>query len=157
MPYDEIEVSVGMMIEGTKWTGAVLRANYGGGYGDIALVDNAAGLYIWTLKQAQLPGDLAISPIDAQSRLEYYIDFFQEHTTGVTEIFIITYRGKSYHASFMNPDIDVSRVVFKIGSPEWYTGGGLKIKQRKLVGETYNFDGSLPALMTGGGTFSFIP
>lgn len=143
MPYDEIEVSVGMMIEGTKWTGDTLRVDFGGGFGAAALVGPAHGLYLWTLKQAQLPGDSDLVPINAQSRLDYYLNFFKDHTTGATEIFIIEWRGKKYHASFVENDMDVARAAFKIGMPEWYTGGGLKIRQRKLEGVVYADDGSI--------------
>ena len=141
--YDELEVSVGMMIEGTKWTGPVLRANFGEGYGAAALVGNAAGLHLWTLKQAQLPGDASLVPIDSKSRFDYYWDFYVAHTTGTTEIFIIEWRGKKYHASFVDPDMDVQRAAFKIGSPDWSTGGGWKIRQRRVAGFTYNSDGSI--------------
>src|SRR6476620_8146366 len=108
MPYDTLDTT-GMKIEQVMTAFPVLRANYGGGYGDIALVDNAAGLHMWTLKNATLPGSSSVAPINAQSRLDYYLDFFKEHTTGTTEIFIIEWRGKSYHASFVDPDMDVSQ------------------------------------------------
>jgi hypothetical protein len=139
--------TTGMQIEEAKWTGMVLRSNYGGGYGDIALVDSAAGLHMWTLKRSTLPGNPSIAPIVAaastQSRLDYYWDFFKEHTTGANEIFIISWRGKKYHASFAEPSMSVSKIAFKLFDPEIYSGGGLQIKQRRVVGFTYSADGSL--------------
>lgn len=142
MPYDELDTS-GLKIEGVKWAGATLRANFGEGYGAAALVGNAAGLHEWTLRRSTLPGDSSIVPIDAKSRLDYYLDFFKEHTTGTTEIFIITWRGKKYHASFADPDMDVAQVTFRLYDPEIYQGGGLKIKQRRVAGTGYSSDGSI--------------
>jgi hypothetical protein len=142
-----------MKIETVKWTGTVLRANYGGGYGDIAVIDNAAGLHMWTLKNATLPGSSSIAPIDAKSRLDYYLDFFREHTTGATEVFILEWRGESYHASFADPDMDVTQVAFGLMDSEMYSGSGLKIKQRRVSGAIYETDGSVdttpPSIPTG--------
>lgn len=141
--YDEID-TYGMQIETTQWAGSVLRASYGGGYGDIALVDNAAGLHLWTMRRGNMPAEAGVLEVGGTTRFDYYWDFFKDHTTGATEIFIIAYRGKKYHASFVDPSMDATKLSFKLFAPEWYSSGGVKIKQRRVQGFSYDVDGSIP-------------
>jgi hypothetical protein len=136
MPIVELDLE-GMNIDSVKWGGSVLRANFGDGYGDAAVVGLASGLHTWALSSGCLPDDEVWGTIEGVSRFAYYWDFFKSHTTGETEIFIIEWRGGKYHASFV--DTEMSAEVFTAD----LFSGGVQVKQRRITGSGYNADGSI--------------
>jgi hypothetical protein len=142
MPYDTLSLE-GINVDSVNWRGDVLRANYGNGYGDSVLVGNAAGLHMWELSDGgvspdRTTGDASGSEIDSVSRFEYYWEFFKDHTTGTTEIFILEWRNKFWHASFAEPEIGAEQMTYDL-----FTISGVKVRQRRVVGFTYNTDGSI--------------
>jgi hypothetical protein len=78
------------------------------------------------------------SVIDGQARFDYYWNFFKERMAEGDGIFVIDFRGKKYHASFVDTKISMEVFTFDL------FGGGVAIRQRKVSGTTYNADGSLP-------------
>jgi hypothetical protein len=150
--YDTISLE-GINVDSIDWDGPVLRANYGSGYGDSVLVGNAAGLLMWELSDGgvspdRTTGDASGSEIDSVSRFEYYWEFFKEHTTGTTEIFILEWRNKFWHASFADTRISAEQMTYDL-----FGISGVKVRQRKVRGFTYNDDGSIettpPSVPTG--------
>lgn len=142
MPYDTLSLE-GINVDSVNWRGDVLRANYGNGYGDSVLVGNAAGLHMWELSDGgvspdRTTGDASGSEIDSVSRFEYYWEFFKDHTTGTTEIFILEWRNKFWHASFAEPEIGAEQMTYDL-----FTISGVKVRQRRVVGVGYNDDGSI--------------
>ena len=91
--------------------------------------------------------DLDMLTIDGVSRFEYYWEFFKRHTTGDNDIFVIDWRERFWHASFVDPGISVSKFKNQL----IYESTGIKIMQRRVLGETYEADGSLPIEFIDGG------
>jgi hypothetical protein len=137
MPYEELDLT-GMDFDTVEREFAVLKANFGEGYGAGALVGSSAGLHHWTLSSGCLPADDDRgSPIDGQPRFDYYWDFFQARMAEADGIFIIDFRGKKYHASFVDTKISMDVFTFDL------FGGGVAIRQRRVAGITYESDGSV--------------
>lgn len=126
----------GMNIDSVAWRGARLRADFGGGYGAFAVVDDAHGLHRWAISAGALP-DNADHLIDGVSRFEYYYEFFKAHTTGAEEVFEIAWRGQTWHACFVEDEAS-----FEAFTSDLYAGG-VEIRQRKVAGYLYNADGSV--------------
>lgn len=119
-----------------------LRADYGGGYQDAAIVAGTGGLHRWMLSSGCLPGDVDYgSLIEGQPRFDYYFDFFKRHTTGEDDVFIIVFREKTYHVGFV--ETEISFEVFTID----LFAGGVEIEQRRVDGYSYNSDGSMIVLV----------
>src|SRR5436190_5172770 len=137
--FDVLDMT-GMRLENVGWVGAVLRANFGRGFGAQANPGGPEGLHKWFLHSGGVWPDFPDwgLTIEGQNRFAYYWDFFKEHTTGATEIFIIEWRDAFYHASFAEPEISVD----KFKNILLYEGG-LAINQRRIVGGVYNEDGSI--------------
>lgn len=137
--YDEINLT-GMDIDNVDWGGSRLRVSFGHGYGAFALTGNAAGLHRWKISSGGVLPDRDEAdylPIDGVSRFDYYYNFFKDHTTGAEEIFIVTWRGKSYHACFVEASQSYERFTDDLFN------GGVEIMQRRVQGVTYLDDGSL--------------
>jgi hypothetical protein len=139
-----------MDINTVDWTGSRLRVSFGHGYGAFALTGNPAGLHKWKISDSGVLPDrdsADYGPIDGVSRFDYYYNFFKDHTTGAEEIFIITWRGKSYHACFSDPTQTYQRFTEDLFS------GGVDIQQRRVAGFPYEGDGSVdttpPSVPTG--------
>lgn len=137
MPYATLDLT-GMDIDHVRRAFSILKAKYGGGYQDAAIVDSTAGLHLWTLSAGVLPdhssyGDL----INSLPRFQYYWNFFQARMAEGNGVFIMPFRSKNYHASFVDPFIEAD--VFTID----LFGGGVQIEQRRVVGATYASDGSI--------------
>jgi hypothetical protein len=139
MPYAELDLT-GMDFDSVDFEVAVLKANFGEGYGAGALVGSSAGLHKWKLSSGALPGDASYgSLIDGEARFDYYWDFFKARMAEGNGIFIVDFRGKKYHASFVEP-----RLSFEVFTYDLF-GGGIEIEQRRVSGVVYESDGSVDA------------
>lgn len=138
----EILDLTGMDIDTVSRRFPMLKADYGGGYGDAANVVGITGLHRWTISSGCLPGDVSYgSLIDSQPRLDYYWDFFKRHTTGEDDVFIFQWRGFTYHAGFVETEISFDRFT------EDLFAGEVEIEQRRVDGFDYNDDGSMDVLV----------
>lgn len=128
-----------MNLDEVTWTAPELIAEYGEGYEDGVLVGSAAGLHNWVLSAGVLPDadDAEYLPIEAQSRFAYYFDFFKARKAEGNGVFIIEFRDLLYHASFVGPSVS-----YEIFTSILYAGG-VEIRQRRVVGESYEADGSI--------------
>jgi hypothetical protein len=139
MSYDTLDMT-GMNFDAVKRRFAVLKANFGEGYQAGALVGSAAGTHSWTLSAGVLPDASSYGNlISGDPRFKYYWDFFADHVSNGNEPFIVEFRGKNYHAGFV--DTEISMEVFTAD----LFGGGVEIEQRRIAGFTYDTDGSIPA------------
>lgn len=129
---------VGLEIDSVSWQAPRLTANFGDGYGATALVGSSAGLHRWSLSSGCLmDADNYGNFIGGKPRFQYYLDFIQEHLT-TKDVFEISFRGKRYHASFVNNNFDAEMLTYDLFSTE-----GVEIKQRRVEGIVYNADGSI--------------
>jgi hypothetical protein len=147
MPYEELDLT-GMDFDTAEREFSVLKASFGEGYGAGALVGSSAGLHLWALSSGALPGDVAYgSLIDGQARFDYYWDFFKARMAEGDGIFVIDFRGKKYHASFVETKMSAEVFTFDL------FGGGVQVRQRRVPGFVYNADGSVdltpPSVPTG--------
>jgi len=128
----------GMEIEDFDWEGEVLEVSFGAGYGATAVL-NTPGLHQWRIFSGCLPGDAAYENlINSKPRWDYYFDFFVDHTTGPTRIFEINFRGKRYHASFVDKKISAQMFTYDL-----FGECTLAIQQRRVAGIQYFADGSI--------------
>jgi hypothetical protein len=129
---------VGLEIDSVGWKGAKLEAKFGAGYGSSAVVA-PAGLHTWSLSSGLLPDEEAYGRlIEDLPRFQYYLGFFQEHTTGGRDVFEIEFRGRRYHASFVDAEISAEMLTIDLFSTE-----GVQVRQRKVPGIQYFEDGSI--------------
>lgn len=141
MPLATLDLT-GMRIEEVSWAGSRLRTEYGDGYGDMAVVGAVGGLHRWVLHSGGIWPDVTTHglTIGGLARFAYYWEFFKTHTTGGTDIFILPFRSKNYHASFVDASMSAERLRKTLDLYE----AGVKIRQRRIVGQSYNADGSIP-------------
>jgi hypothetical protein len=138
MPYEELDLT-GMDFDTAEREFSVLKASFGEGYGAGALAGSSAGLHHWALSSTLLPADDDRGiPINGQPWFDYYWDFYQARMAEGNGIFIVGFRGKQYHASFVDRKISMDVFTYDL------FGGGVAIRQRRVSGVTYNDDGSLP-------------
>ncbi|MBV9214823.1 MAG: hypothetical protein JO053_01495 [Acidobacteria bacterium] len=144
----ELDLS-GLEIESYSWQGDRLRVKYGGGYGDAAVVGPAHGLWGWTVVSDCLPDAAGYNNlVGGLPRMQYYQQFIRDHITGDTEIFIIDFRGKKFHASFVENSITGAMHSYDVFGME-----GVQIEMRRIPGASYNSDGSIGTSgLTLGGT-----
>ncbi|MEO8647990.1 MAG: fibronectin type III domain-containing protein [Acidobacteriota bacterium] len=136
MAYEELDLA-GMNIDSVRRRFSVLKASFGDGYELGARVGAAAGTHRWSLSSGCLPGDGQYGNlIDLQPRFDYYWDFFQRHVANGNAVFVVEFRGKKYHAAFI--DTEISAEVFTAD----LFGGGVEIEQRRVFGAMYFTDGS---------------
>jgi hypothetical protein len=138
----EILRLTGMDIDTVERDFPTLKADFGGGLGDAAKLTANGGLHRWAISSGCLPGDDAYgSLIEGTNRFDYYFDFFKTHTIGADEIFVFVFRGKTYHAGFVENGIDFERFTDDLFA------GGVEIEQRRVEGFAYNADGSMDVLV----------
>jgi hypothetical protein len=141
---------VGLEIDDVSRRSERLTANFGGGYGATALVGSPGGLHTWRLSSGALPDDASYGYlINGLPRFEYYWEFFTTHTT-TRDVFEIEFRGKRYHASFVQDEQTASMYSIDLFSME-----GVEIRQRKVKGIRYWSDGSIFDLDSLPGMFSW--
>lgn len=137
--FDELDLTR-MDIDTVAWTGSTLVASFGNGYGARAVVGDVSGLHQWVISSTVLADHANYNDdINGVPTFEYYWEFFKTHTTGTTDIFIIEFRGKQYHASFADPTMTAEMMTIDLFS----VGNGLAITQRRVQGVIYNADGSI--------------
>jgi hypothetical protein len=121
----------GMNIDSVERSFSVLKANYGDGYGDGTLVGDSGGTQRWVLSAGVLPDSEELgSLIEGLPRMKYYWNFFQARMAEGDGLFVITFRGQSYLASFV--DTKISAEVFTSD----LFAGGVEVRQRRLAGLT---------------------
>lgn len=143
LDYDEIDLT-GLEIDSVEWSASVLMSNYGDGYGDQAVVGSVNGLLRWKLSSGAWPDATSYGNlVNGLPRFQYYWEFFRSHTTGIQRIFVIEFRGKKYHADFVDTKINADMFTIDL------FGGGVDIKQRRVSGFLYNDDGSIDTVPPG--------
>lgn len=137
MPFETLSLE-GMNIDSVEWSISELTADYGEGYGDAVLTGAAAGLHRWALSAGVLPDDADYgSLISGDPRFEYYFSFFKARKAEGDGVFIVEWRGLNWHASFVGPSISFEQFTSDLFA------GGVEIRQRRVVGESYEADGSI--------------
>lgn len=137
MPLETLNLNV-IDIDSVRRTFEVLEADLGSGYHEGVNIGADGGMHEWALSSGCLPDDDEISPIGSDSRFAYLWDFYQARMEEGNGPFIIEFRGKNYHAGFADPAIEMERFTNDLFA------GGLRVKQRRILGETYDTDGSIP-------------
>lgn len=137
--FDELITGDTMNIDAVPWSGDRLRARFRGGFGASSSVGPASGLYRWMLSSTLLADSATYNdPVAGVPSFQYYEDFIKEHITGSTDIFWIEYRGKKYHASFVENGWSPERLTNDL-----FAVDGIEIEQRRVEGVIYNDDGSI--------------
>lgn len=127
---------VGINIDETVRRFAVLRAQFGEGYGAGALVGSANGTHRWTLSAGVWPDDEDYGNlIEGMPRMEYYWSFFCEHVANGNRPFLIEWRGRKYFASFENVEQSVEVFTSDLFA------GNMVISQRRVAGFYEGTDG----------------
>lgn len=136
--FEELSL-VGLEINTVSWRGERLSVDYGSGFGDEAATGTESGLWGWELSAEVLTDDDSYNDlIDGVPSAQYYFDFFKSHTTGTTSIFRIEFRGKYYHASFVEPEW-----MGEMHTIDLFSMDGVAIKMRRVRGHAYDSDGAV--------------
>lgn len=136
--FEELSL-VGLEIGPVSWRGERLSADYGSGYGDEAATGAESGLWGWELSSEALPDAQDYgNMINGMTRFAYYTDFIRRHTTGETAIFRIEFRGKYYHASFVEPEW-----AGEMHTIDLFSMDGVAVKMRRVRGHAYDSDGAV--------------
>ncbi|MCA1615053.1 MAG: hypothetical protein LC795_15655 [Acidobacteria bacterium] len=128
----------GFLFEGTTIRGETLRASYGSGYGEGAVIGNPEGLRSWKVRVGALPNVEGENTVNAgehglQTRFKYLFDFFVRHNVqNARKPFWVRdpVDGRDYLAEIDADEMDfrmLSRVVMSTG---------LTLKQRRVFGQT---------------------
>lgn len=116
----------------------VLRAEYGEGYEDGVLVGSSAGLHEWQLTASVLVDHASYNdPVNSLPSFQYYWNFFQARQAEGNGVFIIAWRSLNYHACFADNYIEAEVFTSDLFA------SGVRIRQRRVVGELYESDGSI--------------
>lgn len=125
-------------IKSMEWSGSVLRARFGDGFFDQALVGSSAGLHKFALFSGVLPDtQLNLPLITSKPWFTYIYEFFQSHT--VDEVpFILSWNSKNWTVMFSETKIAMEQ--FRNG----LYSTGIPIEQVRIRGFTsYASDGSI--------------
>jgi len=129
--YEELDLS-GLEIDGYQFGMNRLRANFGRGYGASASNGHANGLWNWSLSSQVVADDADYNDqIDGVPSFEYYYNFFKEHTTGSSDVFVIEWRGHKYLAEFVD-----SGFGGEMHTIDLFSIDGIEIRQRRVTGFT---------------------
>ncbi len=133
-------ITEGFLFEGVAIRGENLRASYGSGYGEGAVVGNPEGLRTWKMKIGALPNVEGENLLNAgaqglQTRAEYLWKFYVRHNVNnAHKPFWVRLSApdgeRDYLAEIAEEELDLrmlSRLVYSTG---------LTIKQRRVFGQT---------------------
>lgn len=139
-PFGDQLSLVGMEISDISLKVERLKADFGQGYGASATVGSGSGLWGWQIESDALPDSTDYGNlISGLPRFQYYEKFYRDHTEGdSSEVFIVDFRGKKYHACF-----DTDSIAGSMHTYDLFSLSGVSLKMRRLPGVIYNDDGSI--------------
>ena len=143
---------------------SILRADYGDGYADTALVGMPGGVKAFTAVAGLWSDDEFYGTIGGQAWMAYYYDFLSARLAAGNEPFIIFWRSK-----FWLVDLDEPRFALealKSFNSDMFVPAAIRLNLRRVRGVEFAADGSLAGLvkpevpsgltLTLTGAFSFI-
>lgn len=139
LDYDELNLT-GMDIAPVSLRVERLTARFGSGYRAAAAVGPASGLWGWEIGSECLPDDADYQNlIESKPRFQYYEEFYRDHTVGdASDIFVIDFRGKKYHAAFADNEISGEMQSYDV-----FSLSGVKLEMARVPGIYYLDDGSI--------------
>jgi len=137
--YEEFDLTA-LEIDSVDFEGTKLSVDFGNDYGAFALpAGNNAGPKRWVISSGCLPDDADyLNLVNDMPRFEYWVDFWQRHTTGDEEIFMIEFRGEHFHCKFAETTMSASMETIDL-----FTAEGVEVVKRKVAGIAYNANGSI--------------
>jgi len=137
--YEEFDLTA-LEIDSVDFEGTKLSVDFGNDYGAFALpAGNNAGPKRWVISSGCLPDDEDyLNLVNAMPRFEYWVDFWQRHTTGDEEIFMIEFRGEHFHCKFAETTMSAG-----MESIDLFTTEGVEVVKRRVAGIAYNANGSI--------------
>ena len=140
MPLEELNTTA-LKVDQADWSGDALIASGGGGIRYKTIVGPTWGNYRWHITtDKSIPGDGYGLLISSFSWFDYYLDFFQRHTTGDVDAFILEFRSKKWTVGFVDQKFPFTKVRLM---NELFGTGGLDVQYFRVSGITYNADGSV--------------
>lgn len=138
--FDELIIDDTLSLDAVGWQGSRLSVKFGDGFGAEARNGAESGLLRWTASDGGVWTDNANynDLVAGVPTFQYYEQFIRDHINGDSSIFWFEYRGKKYHAAFVNPGYDAERLTSDL-----FSVSGLEIEQRRVQGVAYNDDGSI--------------
>lgn len=117
---------------------SVLRADYGDGYADTAIVGAPGGRKSFTLSAGVWPDDESIATVEGVSAMEYYWSFFEDRLDNGNEPFIIEWRGRKWLVDLAEPEHGVDTHTLDLFTPFEIT-----VNMRRVTGLIHALDGSV--------------
>jgi hypothetical protein len=135
--YEELSLD-GMNIDAVQPAFSVLQAKFGGGYRAGALVGPAHELQSFVLSAGVLPDDEDYGNlIESLPRFQYYYEFWKARMAAGNEPFLVEHRGLKYTVVFKSMRFDYETFTADLFA------GGVELEQCRVVGESYESDGSI--------------
>lgn len=117
---------------------SILRADYGEGYADTAIVGAPGGRKQFALSAGVWPDSVDQPLISGETIMEYYWSFFEARLDAGNEPFIIEWRSRSWLVELAEPQHGVSTHTSDLFTPH-----GITLNMRRVSGLTHALDGSL--------------
>ena len=137
----EIIDQTAFRIQAVRSPRSILRADYGEGYADTALVGHASGTKSFVATAGVWPDNVSYGVIEGVAWMEYYWEFLSERLANGNEPFVISWRGGYYLVDMEDPDTAVDCV--RCDNFDLFVPQKIKLNQRRVSGLAMNDDGSL--------------
>lgn len=117
---------------------SILRADYGDGFADTAIVGAPGGRKQFALSAGVWPDSVDQPLISGETIMEYYWSFFEARLDAGNEPFIIEWRDRSWLVELAEPQHGVSTHTSDLFTPH-----GITLNMRRVSGLTHALDGSI--------------
>lgn len=135
--YEELDLT-GMNIDNVDAAYSVLEAQFGAGYSAGVNVGPEHELQDFVLTAGVLPDDDDYGNlIDSLPRFQYYYEFWKDRMAAGNEAFVVEHRGLKYNVKFKE-----HRFTYEVFTSDLFSGG-VELRQVRVVGESYESDGSI--------------
>jgi hypothetical protein len=137
--YDQLKTD-GFLFTQTAVAFALMKADFGDGYGKGALISDPAGLRRWSVKIDVLPdSDEHVPKVDAQTRSEYLWNFFvASKRSGNYPFWLQDPKDEQFYlVEFVDDELSYDLLCVKVYST------GLQLRQRRVTDQATPVD-SIP-------------
>lgn len=143
--YDLLDMTY-LNVDSVRSPRSILRADYGDGYADTAIVGALGGRKQFTISSGVWPDSEDQPMIGAQTIFEYYWSFFEDHLDAGNEPFRIEWRDRQWLVDLSEPVHGIA-----VHTSDLFTPEGLTLNLRRVRGIDVNTDGSIagPPVPTG--------
>lgn len=148
--FEELDLTY-LNVDDVKSTRSILRADYGDGYADTAIVGALGGRKTFVLSAGVWPDDETIAAIGSDSAMEYYWNFLEARLDAGNEPFVIEWRTRKWLVELAEPEHGV-----EVHTSDLFTPHGITLNMRRVVDMEFNADGSISEDSAPAGLVTFL-